>query len=88
MEQHSEAWRALADRVIQATRDALDLPESTPVTVETNLVDDLGAASIDIIAFQILLDDELGMELDNDQIPSVPTIANITDTLAAMIDPS
>ena len=47
------------------------------VTLEANLVDDLGADSIDVIEIGILIEEEFGIEISNEQAERLQTMNSV-----------
>ena len=47
------------------------------VTLEANLVDDLGADSIDVIEIGILIEEEFGIEISNEQAEQLQTMNSV-----------
>ena len=55
--------------------DQLDLEESA-VTMESNLMDDLGADSLDLIDLVMSIEDEFDIEVPDSAIENIKTIAD------------
>jgi len=55
--------------------DQLDLEESV-VTMESNLMDDLGADSLDLIDLVMSIEDEFDIEVPDSAIENIKTIAD------------
>jgi len=51
--------------------------EEEAVTLEANLFDDLGADSIDIIEIAVVIEEEFGLEMSNEQAERLKTINNV-----------
>ncbi len=61
-----------------ATQFELD-PES--VTMDTNLVDDLGADSLDVVELIMELEDEFGVAISDEDAAQLYTVGRIVDYL-------
>lgn len=55
--------------------DQLDVKEST-VKMESNLMDDLGADSLDLIDLVMSIEDEFDVEIPDSEIENIKTIAD------------
>lgn len=51
------------------------------ITMETELVDDLGADSLDLVDLVMTLEDEFDLEISDEQIESVRTVGDIVKYL-------
>lgn len=51
------------------------------VTLDTNLFDDLGADSIDVIEIGILIEEEFGVEISNEEAEHLQTINSVIQYL-------
>ena len=51
--------------------------EEEAVTLEANLVDDLGADSIDLIEIAVVIEEEFGLEISNEAAEGLKTIKNV-----------
>ncbi len=70
--------------IFEKVRDALAAqfeldPES--VTPETNLIDDLGADSLDVVELIMELEDEFGITISDEDAAQLYTVARIVDYL-------
>lgn len=54
-------------------------PES--VTLETNLIDDIGADSLDVVELIMSLEDMFGMTISDDEAAQLVTVQKIVDYL-------
>ena len=70
--------------IFEKVRDALASqfeldPES--VTMDTNLVDDLGADSLDVVELIMELEDEFGVAMSDEDAAQLYTVGRIVDYL-------
>lgn len=54
-------------------------PES--ITMETNLVDDIGADSLDIVELIMALEDNYGIQISDDDAANLDTVGKIVEYL-------
>ena len=57
-------------------------PES--ITPDTNLIDDLGADSLDVVELIMSLEDEFGVSISDDDAAQLVTVGRIVDYLDNM----
>ena len=50
-------------------------PES--ITMDTNLIDDLGADSLDIVDLVMSFEDEFDLEIPDDQVENIKTVGDV-----------
>ena len=55
--------------------------EEESITLETNLVDDLGADSLDVVDLVMTLEDEFDMEIPDEDVVDVHTVGDIVKYL-------
>jgi len=56
--------------------DQLELEEDA-VTPESNILEDLGADSLDVVDLVMSLEDEFGIEIPDEEIENVKTVGDI-----------
>lgn len=70
--------------IFETVRDTLasqfDLDPET-ITMETNLIDDIGADSLDVVELIMSLEDEYGINISDDTAATLTTVAKIVDFL-------
>ena len=64
------------ERVREIICDQLDLEEDA-VTMESNIVDDFDADSLDVVDLVMSLEDEFGIEVPDDQIENFTTVGDV-----------
>jgi acyl carrier protein len=68
------------EKVAAILAEQLDVEEDT-ITMNTNLVDDLGADSLDVVDLVMTLEDEFDMEIPDEDIENVRTVGDIVKYL-------
>ena len=71
--------KAILDKVISLVADTLELDESD-IDVDT-AYKDLGADSFDLLELVTAIEDEFGITLDEDSIPSIKTVGETVDAI-------
>ncbi|ORE87815.1 acyl carrier protein [Aurantimonas sp. 22II-16-19i] len=59
--------------------------EADKVTAGANLVETLGADSLDIVELAIALEDEFGVELDDETVEHVATVDDVVKAVEAAV---
>ncbi|MCL1904147.1 MAG: acyl carrier protein [Oscillospiraceae bacterium] len=65
--------------------EQLDVSEEK-VTLASNIQDDLGADSLDIVDLVMSLEDEFGIEIPDDKVESVKTVEDIVKFVESKVD--
>ncbi|MCI9510642.1 MAG: acyl carrier protein [Angelakisella sp.] len=68
------------EKVAAILAEQLDAEEES-ITLETNLVDDLGADSLDVVDLVMTLEDEFDMEIPDEDVVDVHTVGDIVKYL-------
>jgi len=68
------------DKVREIIAKQLDVDAST-ITMESKLVDDLKADSLDVVELIMDLEQEFDIEIPDEQLPKVRTVGDIVDYL-------
>lgn len=64
------------EKVREILCEQLDIPENE-VTVDTNIVSDLGLDSIDVVDFIMSLEEEFDKEIPDEDIEKIKTIGDV-----------
>lgn len=56
--------------------DQLDVEEDA-VSMEANIIDDLGADSLDVVDLVMSLEEEFDLEIPDDQVENIKTVGDI-----------
>ena len=70
------------ERIRQILCDQLDLEEDR-VTMESDIVDDLEADSLDVVDLIMTIEDEFSLEVPDDQIENFRTVGDIVKYIEA-----
>ena len=76
---------ALAQRVNTIIGDQLAVEEASLVP-EANLLDDLGADSLDVVELIMALEEEFGVEVPDEDVETMRTINDIVQYLGTRVD--
>ena len=49
------------------------------ITMETNIADDLGADSLDVVELLMSIEDEFGVEIPDEKIEGLRTVGSVVD---------
>lgn len=49
------------------------------ITMDTNIADDLGADSLDVVELLMSIEDEFGVEIPDEKIESLKTVSSVVD---------
>ncbi len=58
--------------------EQLDIEESA-VTMESNIAEDLGADSLDVVDLIMSIEDEFNIEVPDDQIENIKTVGDVVN---------
>ena len=64
------------EKIRQILCDQLDLEEDS-ITMDSNIVDDLGADSLDVVDLIMSLEDEFNIEIPDEEVENVKTVGQI-----------
>ncbi|MGN1320760.1 MAG: acyl carrier protein [Acutalibacteraceae bacterium] len=56
------------------------------ITLETDIQDDLGADSLDVVEMLMSIEDEFEIEIPDDQIENLKTVGNVVDYITEHMD--
>ena len=71
---------AVFDTVKDILCDQLDVEEDA-VTMEANIIDDLGADSLDVVDLVMSLEDEFNAEIPDEEVETMKTVGDIVKYL-------
>ena len=63
--------------------EQLDLPQSK-ITLESNIIEDLGADSLDIVEMLMTLEDTTGKTIPDDKVSSIKTVGDLVEVLNSL----
>ena len=73
---NTEAIIMIFDKVKSIIVDQLDVDEDK-VTLNSNIQDDLGADSLDIVDLVMSFEDEFDLEIPDDQVENIKTVGDV-----------
>lgn len=56
------------------------------ITLETDIADDLGADSLDVVEMLMAIEDEFDIEIPDEEIENLKTVGNVVDYIQQYID--
>ena len=71
------------EKVREMLAKQLNLPESK-ITLESDVVKDLGADSLDVVELLIALEDNYGVSIPEDDIVNVKTVQDIVNMISQL----
>ena len=71
------------EKIIEALAPQVELDPET-ITLETNLIDDLGADSLDVVELIMSLEDEFGVTISDEDAAQLYTVGRIVEYLDNM----
>ena len=71
------------EKVREALAQQFELDPET-ITLDTNLIDDLGADSLDVVELIVSLEDEFGVSISDDDAAQLYTVGRIVEYLENM----
>ena len=74
------------EKVVELIAEQFDM-EPEDISRETSLVDDLGADSLDVVEFTMVLEEEFGIpEIPEDELKAITTLGDLLDYLSRFVD--
>ena len=83
--QEGDFLKMVFDKVKAILIDQLDVEEST-VTLEANIIDDLGADSLDIVDLVMSFEDEFDTEIPDEEIEGLRTVGEIVKFIEERVE--
>lgn len=68
------------EEIAKMLAEQLDLPQSK-ITLESNIIEDLGADSLDIVEMLMTLEDTTGKTIPDDKVSSIKTVGDLVEVL-------
>lgn len=68
------------DKVAELVAEQLGVDKKN-ITLESNIIEDLGADSLDVIEMLMTLEDEFGITIPDDKIGQVKTVGQIVELI-------
>ena len=73
------------EKIVDILAEQLDIENKNNITMDSELVDDLGADSLDSIDIVMSVEDEFGIEVPDEVIENIKTVADIVDYIKSRI---
>ena len=73
------------EKIVDILAEQLDIENKNNITMDSELVDDLGADSLDSIDIVMSVEDEFGIEVPEEVIENIKTVADIVDYIESRI---
>lgn len=73
------------DKIKEILASQLDA-DAGEMTMETKILDDLGADSLDVVEMLMAIDDEFGIEIPDEKIEGLKTIGDVVEYIQSNID--
>lgn len=67
------------EKIVDILAEQLDIENKNTITMDSELVDDLGADSLDSIDIVMSVEDEFGIEVPDEVIENMKTVSDIVD---------
>ncbi len=71
------------EEIAKMLAEQLDLPQSK-ITLESNIIEDLGADSLDIVEMLMTLEDTTGKTIPDDKVSSIKTVGDLVEVLNSL----
>lgn len=73
------------EKIVDILAEQLDIENKNNITMDSELVDDLGADSLDSIDIVMSVEDEFGIEVPDEVIENIKTVSDIVDYIESRI---
>ncbi len=71
------------EEIAKMLAEQLDIPVSK-ITLESNIIDDLGADSLDIVEMLMTLEDTTGKTIPDDKVTGIKTVGDLVEVLNSL----
>ncbi len=68
------------EEIAKMLAEQLDIPVSK-ITLDSNIIDDLGADSLDIVEMLMTLEDNTGKTIPDDKVSQIKTVGDLVEVL-------
>lgn len=68
----------LTERIIKLIAEQFNVDEES-ITLETSFKDDLNADSLDLVELIMALEDEFGLEVEDEEVENIKTVGDAKD---------
>ncbi len=73
----------MLDKIAALLSEQLGIPQSK-VTLESRIVEDLGADSLDVVELLMQLEDETGKSIPDDKVTTIKTVGDLVTVLETL----
>lgn len=71
------------EEIAKILAEQLDIPVSK-ITLQSNIIDDLGADSLDIVEMLMTLEDTTGKTIPDEKVTEIKTVGDLVDVLNSL----
>lgn len=71
------------EEIAKTLAEQLGIPQSK-ITLESNIVEDLGADSLDVVELLMTLEDTMGKTIPDDKVTEIKTVGDLINVLEAL----
>lgn len=71
------------EEIAKMLAEQLDIPVSK-ITLQSNIIDDLGADSLDIVEMLMTLEDTTGKIIPDEKVTEIKTVGDLVDVLNSL----
>ena len=71
------------EEIAKMLAEQLDIPVSK-ITLQSNIIDDLGADSLDIVEMIMTLEDTTGKTIPDEKVTEIKTVGDLVDVLNSL----
>lgn len=72
----------ILEKIQNILADQLDIPAES-ITAETNIVEDLGADSLDVVELVMSVEDEFGLSISDEDAAELTTVGKLVEYIEA-----
>lgn len=73
----------MLEEIAKILSEQLGIPQSK-ITLESRIVEDLGADSLDVVELLMQLEDNTGKTIPDDKVASIKTVGDLVETLSTL----
>jgi acyl carrier protein len=71
------------EEIVKILADQLGIPQSK-ITLESNIVEDLGADSLDVVELLMTLEDSTGKTIPDEKVGDIKTVGDLVEILKTL----
>lgn len=73
----------MLEEIAKILSEQLGIPQSK-ITLESRIVEDLGADSLDVVELLMQLEDTTGKTIPDDKVAAIKTVGDLVETLSSL----